>query len=125
MYIENKKALQYIYKNIKGKIGIIFGAGRLGTFIHAQFLSRSEKNIAAYCDNKAELVGKQQYGIDILSPKQAIKNFSQAIFIIALKYGVETIKEQLLELGVDEKNILVSKINIDFHLFGEGLEEVC
>lgn len=125
MYVENKKALQYIYKNIKGKIGIIFGAGRLGTFIHAQFLSRSEKNIAAYCDNKAELVGKQQYGIDILSPKQAIKNFSQAIFIIALKYGVETIKEQLLELGVDEKNILVSRINIDFHLFGEVLEEVC
>ena len=70
-------------------------------------------------------MGKQQYGIDILSPKQAIKNFSQAIFIIALKYGVETIKEQLLELGVDEKNILVSSINIDFHLFGEVLEEVC
>ncbi len=121
-YRSVKTALRNIVEFLEGSSGIIFGGGNYGRFIHAQLLYRGYKNIVAYCDNRTEIQGIYQYGIEILSPKRAVPKFSKGKYIIANKYHAEEMKEQLISLGVPEKLIISYTFGIHLNLFGLTLD---
>ncbi len=90
----------------------------MGKFLHAQLLYRGYKTIEAYCDNNKLVQGKSQYGAEIVSPEQAVEKFPQHKYIISNKYHASEMKEQLEELGINKKDIIIYSSGMDVHLFG-------
>lgn len=121
-YNDNKKK-QYLQErekyNIVGKQCIdrnvfIFGAGSYGKkIIHC--LQKIDIEPVAVCDNKSELWGTEFRGIDVLSPKDSIKQFNKCdgIFIIANKFYANEIKKQLIEEGIKEQFIVDGSIMLE------------
>ena len=118
-YESNKDSLQQIiqFSNNRQQI-VIFGSGRLGQFIHGQLLYNGYKNVRAYCDNDGKVQGSIKNNINILSPGQAVENFSGAGFIIANKKNAEDMQNQLLDMGVKKINIVIYSSIADIRLFG-------
>ncbi len=119
-----KKSLVDVIQHVGNSSMILFGSGKLGKFIHAQFLYRDYKNIVAYCDNNCSMYGKQQYGIRILSPEQAVIEFPDIKYVIANKYYAEEMRKQLVSLRVKDSDIMVYTNSCDIRLFGVSLNEV-
>lgn len=117
-----KAALKQVKAQLGADKGIIFGSGSFGKFLHAQFLYRGYKNIAAYCDNDQKLQGKFQYGIEVLAPEQVCKKYPNAKYIIANKNHTEEIKGQLLAMGIQERNLTAYAYGRDMRLFGISLD---
>lgn len=126
LYEENQKSFMYEKESLQNMIQylkdseiIIFGCGQMGVFLHAQFLARGYHNVIAYCDNNAGNYRKQQYGIDIFYPEQAVRKFDKAKYVVANKYHAEDMKRQLQLLGIKDDNIKFCAIPADMRLFGE------
>ena len=120
-YAPGKNFIKDIIENLNIRPGIIFGSGKMGKFLHAQLLYRGYKTIEAYCDNNKLVQGKSQYGAEIVSPEQAVEKFPQHKYIIANKYHASEMKEQLEELGINKKDIIIYSSGMDVHLFGAKL----
>ncbi len=118
-YQSGKSALRNAFHFFKNSPGIIFGNGKYGQFLHAQFLHRGYKNIVAYCDNFGNVQGTYQYNIKVLSPEQAIQKFPKAKYIIANKYYIKEMKNQLISLGVEERDIFIYAFGTNLNLFSE------
>ena len=117
VYAESRIPLQNIIKFLGRDSGVIFGCGRIGSFVHGQFLLRGLKNIAAYCDNNPAVQGSFQYDVEILSPTQAAKKFPEAKYIVANKLYGDKLLKQLLDLGIKRNNIMVYFAGTDMRLF--------
>lgn len=118
IYAPGKKQIKEIIGNLNVGPGIIFGSGRMGQFLLAQLLYRGYNRIAAYCDNKKSVQGKSRYGVEIISPEQAVKRFPQNKYIIANKYHASEMKGQLEGMGIRKKDIIIYSSGTDIHLFG-------
>lgn len=97
------------YNQIRNKNVIIFGAGLRGEN-YIQILMNKDIDIEGVSDNNSDLWGKSCCGIKIISPNDAISTYKKndnIIFLIASKYYFEEIKNQLMENGVCEEDIIV------------------
>lgn len=98
-----------VYKSLD-KIGenevVLVGAGSFGTtLIH--ILLQSKVHVRSICDNSLECQGKILDGYKVVSVKQAVEDFPQAIyFITSPKYGKELFA-QLLAEGIKENDITI------------------
>lgn len=85
---------------------IIFGSGNLGRLV-ALYLEETGRKVAAYIDNAEELWGKTERYIPILQPRLAVNKYPHAWFVIANMAHFQEMKEQLMDLSVNEKRILI------------------
>lgn len=121
IYETKKEFFVKVIRHLENASGIIFGSGYWGEYLHAQLLYRGNKNIAAYCDNDVKQQGTYKHDVKILSPEQAVDLFPEGKYIIANKRNAKEIKRQLISLGIQERDILVYSIEIDYYLFGMSL----
>lgn len=133
IFLDNPRALyEYNREKYEQKLGTvrklaeeagkkniyIFGAGRLGQFIYL-LLALQKMNVVGYCDNNKDIQGKDFQEIKVLSPEEAVKNDSQAYYVIASARHNQTMKNQLIQLGVKEELIGIYNLAIDKRLLGE------
>lgn len=83
---------------------IIFGMGMVGKSAW-EILDESGIKVTCFCDNSAQNC-REVYGCKVLLPEEAVRAYPDAAYIISIiKYRAEVL-DQLLELGISEKNIL-------------------
>lgn len=106
---QKKKHDLEIYRQMKGKRVIIFGAGIRGQH-YIQLLQNRDVNIEGVCDNNSSLWGNMCCGIPVLSPEEAVCIYKQndnVSFLIASRYYCDEIKKQLINSGVREEDIII------------------
>jgi len=86
---------------------VIFGCGDLGTKFLANVSYENKKRISCFCDNNEKKWGELMDGISVCSPEQAVCDYPEAIYIIAIARGASGIEEQLCNLGIDKGNIRI------------------
>jgi glycosyltransferase involved in cell wall biosynthesis len=100
-----------ILKNILRIIGnrktVIFCCTEYGRFFHLLLEYKIPQTVIAYCDNNSKLWGTIEQGLAVMSPKDAVEKYSKAVFVIANQKSSDSIKKQLIELGIKEDNICV------------------
>ena len=62
-------------------------------------------NVIAVCDNDKN-VRMQKIGLPIMSVEDAAKVYKNAIYVIANKNCAESLKNQLMSMGISEKQIV-------------------
>lgn len=103
-YMESKAEFYALLEQIKDKPIVIFGAGKNGDFLRKIFIKK-QKKVVAFCDNNLDLHNTMLNNIPVISVDCAVKENSNAIFIIANARHFEVMKEQLMSLGVSEERI--------------------
>ena len=83
---------------------IVFGFSQIGNIIMNKLEAHNikDKKKLLYCDNSA----KKQFENDVMDAKSAIDKYPQALFIIASIDYYTDIYNQLISLGISEKNII-------------------
>jgi len=87
----------------------IFGAGSAGR--HILQLARTQFKVEAFLDNDKEKQGQIFEGLPVYAPKILLETDYEMI-IVASNAGVNTITEQLLKLGLDNKKIYTGYIDL-------------
>lgn len=96
----------HILKVATGNITVIFGAGAKGMDILQWLCSNDIENIVL-ADNDSKLWGQDKAGILIVSPEECVQKNPDAVYIVANKMHSQEIKEQLLQLGVEDSRISI------------------
>lgn len=91
--------------NEKQKL-IIFGSGQRGKKI-VEMLQYMAHRIGCLTDNKRELWGTRIKGYEILSPKEAVQQYAEALYIVANKLHAQEIEKQLQDMGIQKDKIFV------------------
>lgn len=104
MYVED------LLNQLKGHTVIIFGAGIWGKLVYRK-LDNQGIFVAGFCDNNPLLWGEEISDKKIYSPKEINPVFINEKYVIANKLHSSQIKEQLIEQGVREADIIIWRIN--------------
>lgn len=83
----------------------IFGAGENGHKTQVVLLNNGI-NIACFIDNSQSVQGKTWNDVIILSAEVAVSKYPDALYLIAINGAYDSVKEQLVHLGIVERNIL-------------------
>ncbi len=79
---------------------ILFGSGNVGKEAMDFF---GDDVVAYFCDSRADLIGKQKYGKDIISPSQLEKIHSDYILIVTTVLSTaDEIVDMLCEKGIED-----------------------
>lgn len=114
---QNRVALCRILQKVTERKIVIFGSGKLGSFMHLLLLHNHVENIAAFCDNNKSLEGTIMYDLPIITPQKAVHDYPEAVFIIANRRHTAEMGRQLLRLGIPRKNIIICNVRMDINLF--------
>ncbi|BBF44121.1 putative capsular polysaccharide biosynthesis protein,glycosyl transferase family 2, YveT [Lachnospiraceae bacterium KM106-2] len=115
--------IQTIVRRTEGQPIVIFGSGILGKFVNILLQHKSSGTVKAFADNNEVLWNCKVQGVKILSPKEAVKQYPDAVYIISnAKYGDE-IQEQLREMGIDEKQTAMYMGGIHLSLLQVPIEK--
>ena len=101
---------------------LIWGTGNTGRRIKREI--GSEKNIIAFLDNDSCRWGQEIEGVKIIGGISALTNIDYDEIIIASLPGIETIKQELVNVGVPIHKIntgYVEKINYIFLIHSQDL----
>lgn len=109
----SNKLSSLLEKLVSTKEIIIFGSGKLGEFAPVLLQLNGINTIKAYCDNNSALWGKKLQGKLILSPKEAVRTYPQALYLVANKLHRQEIKQQLVNMGVATNNICDYTFGVD------------
>lgn len=85
---------------------VIFGSGDMGRIV-SLYLKKTRKKIVALADNNKELWGKLQDGLPVMGLEAARERYPKAFYVIANGKHWEEMREQLLQLSIDEKSMAV------------------
>lgn len=102
---------QELYQRIKDYGScIIFSAGSHGSNLQIMLKQYFNKNVSAFCDNSLEKNGKLINGVKIFSLREVMRNYPDAVYLVAnKKYGMEICK-QLSDSGVEKARIIHCKV---------------
>lgn len=89
---------------------VLFGAGRYGEIVLASLEQEGIYTVQCFCDNNVQVLGKRICGLDIISPKNALRQYPDACFVITPKDYENEILRQLVHLGVDIDHIVIFNI---------------
>lgn len=92
---------------------VIFGAGKYGTIVVEDLLQHGFDTIKCICDNKAAV--EPINGIKVLLPKDAVKLYPNACYVIVSKLYENEMLSQLIHLGIEIDNTRI------FNLESTGL----
>ena len=85
---------------------IMFGAGASARLLYDDISAKNE--IVAFADNDSEKWGKELCGIRIYEPRECLLSMDYDVVIISAFCGLKDIRQQCLDLGVPEKQIITS-----------------
>ncbi len=100
----------------------IFGAGRLGQFLHVYLQFQGVRNIIAFCDNNERFQGTNLQGIPVISLEEAVNRTSGEYYIIAARSSKnrQEMYGQLIRMGVPEGHIELYDIEEDLYLLAKN-----
>lgn len=117
IFRNKKMSVKRVLESIDENKVIIFGSGRYGKFFHALLESKRSGQAVAFCDNNSELWSTRVQGLKVLSPDEAVREFSNAVYVVANLKNVDIIKDQLRMLGIANEKICVYQEAPDILLF--------
>lgn len=94
---------------------IVFGNGNMGKLVR-KFLQRKEIEITAYMDNNKQLWGQMDGNIPIVAPEDGVREYADAVYIVANVNYYKEMVQQLLSLGISEEK-MVTCLDYDSLLF--------
>lgn len=103
--VDDLKIICGLLSEVIGRNTVIFGCGPKGGAL-LKILSYADVEISCLCDNDEELQNMISNNIVVRSPQEAVQMYPDDIFIIPRWKHRSEMKEQLLELGLDERNIV-------------------
>lgn len=103
-FVETNRVLRHLLITLKDKKFYIFGSGVFGRFLHMYFVINGILGMQGYCDNNPDMHGTVVQNQLVYNPT-TIESIGKKYFVVAMKKNSDEIKEQLLTLGVPEKNI--------------------
>lgn len=103
-YVNNK--IKLVKKVKKYKNVLIFGCGERGTRLENLLYSEGI-NIDAFLDNNKSMKRTTWNNIKILSAEDGIKKYPQALYILTPQKGKESLKNNLINEGVNPSNIYI------------------
>lgn len=104
---ERKSDWEYIIQAVGDKKQIVvFGCSKIGLTVAGRIKDEKEMRTIVFADNDAGKIGTTVAGIHVLSAKEAFLKYPDALYIISSQNGFKQIGSQLLQLGVNKKNIL-------------------
>ena len=108
LHAEGQIAIDFIDRCAQFEQVVIFGSGKYGkaalTFLRA--CGEGEK-VVAFADNNPNVVGKEIYGVKVISPEDAASNYNNALFVIASPSNSTTMRKQLRGLGIEDSDVVV------------------
>lgn len=90
---------------------ILYGAGGYGIKFLEHIINSGGK-VKFFCDSDSEKWGKEIRGVEIIAPEQIKELMSESDRILISSGYTEDILERLMELGIDEKYVIVPTIDI-------------
>ena len=105
------KKIQALLDCVLNKPVVIFGAGKQGIYFFntvkkiCDSLPGAHTEIKCFCDNSAELYGRDIEGKIIISVDQAVNDFPEAVFVIANAKHYKEMMNQLKKYNIDESRI--------------------
>lgn len=91
----------------KQKEIVIFGSGNYGKELYKMLKKEEIHTVKCICDNGTVRQGEKMGELDILSPREAIDQFPEAMYIITPRgYGDEILR-QLVDMGINVQQISV------------------
>lgn len=115
--IPEQEKLGELLNRVGNRKIIIFGCGKYGKYIHMLLECHRPGQVYAFCDNNQSLWHADVQGIKVIAPKEAVRTYSDAEYVIANLRGRTEIHKQLLELGIDEEQIYQYQSDVDIRLF--------
>jgi len=85
---------------------VVFGAGQIGKWV-LELLHFEKRHIGCITDNDRNLWSTDLCGHKIYPPEKAVKKYSDALYVVANKFHAQEIKQQLKDLGIQEKRIYI------------------
>ena len=98
-----------------GKHIIIFGCGLNGKYLRCLVEHLLPECTDVFCDNNAGESTEIVLGLPVLLPEKAVKMFSNDIYMLAAGKNEKNMQQQLLDLGIGEKQIVI-------YPFGRNIE---
>lgn len=86
---------------------VLFGAGEYGKIILKDLQQQEIHTVKCFCDNNKSLIGSEIEGIKVLSPEDAVSQFSKAYFVVSPKDYMNEILRQLVHMGIEVDCILL------------------
>lgn len=97
---------EQLYRRLQEGPKVIWGCGAWGKNVLAKLEAVGEES-CCFVDNRQELWGSMVNGSVVLSPGEAMEQYSKAQFIVANKLHAEEIVLQLRQMGIEENKICV------------------
>lgn len=101
----NESDFSSILNSIGDETVVLFGYSDIGKSV-CDTLMKHNKNIGCFCDNSKEKQGQVYNDIEVISLKEAIKKYKGAKWLITSQNYYFVIKNQLIEAGLEDRNIL-------------------
>ncbi len=115
--IAKKQCVNNMFEGLKGFSKIILvGDSKTVPFLYTLLKKNNVNTIVNICDNDREKWGMKRMGLKIISVDQAAEIKEDSAFLIASVKAKEELIQQLIFLGVKEKQIYVYDIGIDWLL---------
>lgn len=111
-YTAKRRQLREFTEKVRArKEAVIFGCGREGGFCNCFLQSRAVSTVKVFCDNHktGSFMGKA-----VLTPDEAVREYRQAVFVLAGGRYNGQMKGQLLGLGIPEEQIVIYGFGIDW-----------
>lgn len=89
---------------------VLFGAGRYGEIILSFLEQEGIQTAQCFCDNDVQALGRYICGLEVISPKDALRRYPNACFVITPKDYENEILRQLVHMGVSIDNIVIFNI---------------
>ncbi len=109
-YVEKCREHKKNIRDVIGKPGehpiVIFGSGHYGCEA-CKWLEEEDYSIACFADNNQALWGTTVSSVAVISPGHAKDRFNMAKYLIANEKHSKEMKAQLLNMGVEEKDICI------------------
>lgn len=108
---KRRQMRKFVEKVRLRKEAVIFGSGREGGFCNCLLQSREVSTVKVFCDNHktGSFMGK-----NILTPDESVREYGQAVFVLAGGRYNRQMRLQLLELGISEEQIVIYGFGIDW-----------
>lgn len=117
-----KQAVGQLLQKIRGHKVSIFGAGRIGQFLHVMIICDGQ-DLEAYCDNNVRMQGSEILKVQVMSLEDAAIRYPDAVYIVANKYHAREMEGQLRRLGIPEDRIYSYLAGADSISFYRYLKE--
>jgi len=108
------KSPALLFEKLNDKQIIIWGAGVFGKNIKRTINNFISNERILFCDSNSRIIGSEINGVKIISIIEAIDkvNIDQAIILIAIPQNIESCTDQLLLMGLQNKENIYSYLQI-------------